>query len=88
MLTPIDLNDELSRGTREIRDAASDRMLPSKFPWQFVLSERVPEAPLDLRCLTPKSACTDRSLAQWHGPTSPNLSAPQGRRGNVTMEAT
>ena len=86
MLAPVEFDHELSRHTCEVGNALSDRMLSSESPRQSILPERVPQTPLDLGRFTAQSARVDCSLAQWHGPTSPNLSAPQGRRGKSNME--
>jgi hypothetical protein len=81
MLAPIDFDHQLSCRAREIGNAPADRVLTTESPWELVLAERVPEAPFDLRRLAAKPACSDRSLAKRQDPTSPILSAPQGRRG-------
>ena len=48
VLTAVELNRELSRGTREVGDAPADWMLPPEFPRREFLPKCVPQPSLDI----------------------------------------
>jgi hypothetical protein len=74
MLTAIEFDDELARGASEIRNTASDRMLPAKLPGDDALAQRSPEDLFDIRSLSAQAPCDLCSCSQPH--CQPHLTRP------------
>ena len=85
MLPAIELDHELSRGTREIGGAPADRVLPTEFPRRNLVPESVPQNPLDIGGIAAKPPRNERLRAQRHyresPPPPPDPLRPPGRRG-------
>jgi len=88
VLAAVELDCELMLRAGEVDDAPSDRMLPPKLPADKTLSQSVPEDALDVRGVSPQAPCPACSRPyRLHRPTSPCLSAPEGRRGEEQCSA-
>ena len=84
MLAAIELDHQLVRGTREIGDAAADRMLPPELPFRQPFSQGSPDNQLDVRGIAAKPSRSQRSSPQRQrqGPhLTLTLSAPGGGEG-------
>lgn len=84
MLPTIKFDNELACRTREIGDAAADRMLAAKSPRHDSLAQGAPKNALNVSRVAPKLARNQCSRSQGH--RRPHLtlalSAPSGRRGD------